>query len=91
VLGLHNGSDRVDGVATLELNGEVMFGQCDARIFLLSLQGKLEKRMKTCGSWLVSHVKSRNEMGTIGGGLVRWEIGSVGKAGLTGPADASGR
>jgi len=45
-LALHKSSDRLDGVAILELNSEGMFGQCDARLCLIRLQGRLEKGLK---------------------------------------------
>jgi len=73
-LALQYGCDRVEGVATLELHGEGMFGQCDARHFLISLHGRLEKRVKTCGSCLLSHIKSRDKMGALEGGLIRCEV-----------------
>jgi hypothetical protein len=74
-LALQNGCDRVEGVATLELHGEGMFGQCDTRRLLISLHGRLKKRVKTCGSCLLSHIKSKDNMGALEGGLVRsWAI-----------------
>ena len=63
-------SDRLDGVTVLELHGEGMFGQCDARLFLISPQCRVEKRWKMSGSCLVSHLTSRGEMGSLEGGLV---------------------
>ena len=48
-LAFQNGSDRLDGVATVELHGERMFGQYDAGFFLVSPQDRLEKHSKMRG------------------------------------------
>ena len=66
-------SDRLDGVRILELHGEGMFGQCDVRLFLISTQCRVEKRLKMSGSCLVSHLTSREEMGSLEGGLAGYE------------------
>lgn len=42
-------SNRLDGVAILELLGEWVFGQCDVRRFFVAQQGRLEKLEKTRG------------------------------------------
>jgi hypothetical protein len=42
-------------------------GQYDARFSLVTLQGRLEKRLETSGSWLVSHLMTGAEMGYVGG------------------------
>ena len=54
---LQNSGDGVDGFATLESDGEWVFGQCDASLFFISLQGRLEEPTKTGGFCLVSHIE----------------------------------
>jgi hypothetical protein len=43
---LKNGGDGLDGVTTLELLGERVFGQCYARLLIVFLQGSLEQHLK---------------------------------------------
>jgi len=43
---LQKASDGLDIVATLEFDGERMVCQRDARLFLIRLQGRLEKGLK---------------------------------------------
>jgi len=57
---LQKESDGLDSVATLEFDGERMLCQRDARLFLIRLQGRLEKGLKA--SRLVSHITAREEM-----------------------------
>jgi len=45
-----------------------MLGQLDARVFLISLQGRLEWSLKTSGLCQVGHLASREEMTSLGGG-----------------------
>ena len=59
---LQDGGNGLDGFATLESDGERMFGQCDASLFFISLQGRLEELAKTGGFRLISHIGSRKEM-----------------------------
>jgi hypothetical protein len=66
-------NDGLGGVTTLKLHGEGMFGQCDVRVFLISPQCRVEKRLKVSGTCLVSHLTSREEMGSLEGGLVGYE------------------
>jgi hypothetical protein len=61
-------NDGLGGVTTLKLHGEGMFGQCDVRLFLISPQCRVEKRLKMSGSCLVSHLTSREEMESLEGG-----------------------
>ena len=49
-LALEKGSNVLDCVTTLEFHRERVFGQCDPRLFLICLQGRLEKHLKACGS-----------------------------------------
>jgi len=49
-MALQESGNGLDRVTTLELDGKWMLGQLDARLSLISLQGGLEKRLKTCGS-----------------------------------------
>jgi hypothetical protein len=51
-----------------------MFGQCDACLFLIILQGGVEKRLEASRFWLLSHLEDREEMGSSGGG-----VGSLGE------------
>ena len=59
---MEKGYDGPDGVATLELHGERMFGQSDASRLLVGLQGRLKKRAKMSGSRRITHVTSKREM-----------------------------
>jgi hypothetical protein len=59
---LEKASNGVDSVATLEFDGEGMLWQRDARLFLICLQGVLEKGLKTSRFGLVSHMTAREEM-----------------------------
>jgi hypothetical protein len=68
-----NSNDGLGGVTTLKLHGEGMFGQCDVRLFLISPQCRVEKRLKMSGSCLVSHLTGREEMVSLEGGLVGYE------------------
>jgi hypothetical protein len=70
-LSFKKGIKVLDGVETLELHGERMFGQCDASPFLISLQCRLEKRLKVRGYKLVGHLKCKEEMRALGGLAVR--------------------
>jgi hypothetical protein len=47
---LQDSNDGLDGVTTLELDGEWMFGQYNTSLLFISLQGRLEKPAKTSGS-----------------------------------------
>jgi len=51
----------------VELHGEGMFGQCDARPLLVSLQGRLERNTKTSGSRLAIHIASEEEIWCLEG------------------------
>ena len=55
---MQKGSNGFGGVATLELDGEWVFGQCDARLLFIGLQGRLEELMNTNGSSFVIHIAS---------------------------------
>jgi hypothetical protein len=48
--GLQKEGSVLDGVAMIELYGEWMLGQCDDGVSLISLQGRLEKRLEASGS-----------------------------------------
>jgi len=43
-----------------------MLGQFDARVFLISLQGRLERSLKMSGLCLVGHLAGREEMKSLG-------------------------
>ena len=43
---LQKGGNVVDGVASLETEGEWMLGQSDSRLVLISLQCRLERGLK---------------------------------------------
>jgi hypothetical protein len=68
---LHKVIDRLDGVATLELHSEGVFIKCDACLFHVILQGRLEKPLKMSGSFVVGHLTIREEMVSIEEGLAR--------------------
>ena len=53
---LEKSSNSLDSVATLEFDGERMVCQRDARLFLIRLQGRLEKGLKASRFGLVSHI-----------------------------------
>ena len=53
---LQKASNSLDSVATLEFDGERMVCQRDARLFLIRLQGRLEKGLKASRFRLVSHI-----------------------------------
>jgi len=59
---LQKASNGLDSVATLEFDGERMLCQRDARLFLICLQGRLEKGLKASRFRLVSHITARQEM-----------------------------
>ena len=67
---MHEVIDGLDGVATLELHSKGVFSKCDARLFHVTLQGRLEKRLKMSGSFVVGHLTIREEMVSIEEGLV---------------------
>jgi len=46
----------------LELHGEWMFCQCYARVVLVRLQGRLEKRPRSTGRGLVTHTTGGEEI-----------------------------
>ena len=67
-LALQNGSDRFDGIAILEFDGEGMFGEFDASVLLIILPGRLEMGTETSRSRLVTHI-TRERCGLwVGGG-----------------------
>ena len=59
---LKKASNGLDGIATLEFDGERMLCQRDARLFLICLQGRLEKGLEASRFGLVSHITAREEM-----------------------------
>ena len=61
---LQKTSNGLDSVASLEFDGERMLCQRDARLFLIRLQGRLEKGLKASRFQLVSHITAREEMGS---------------------------
>ena len=70
---LQKASNGVDRVATLKFDGERMMCQRDACGFLICLQGRLEKGLKSSGFRVVSHITNRKEMESLGGGFVSCE------------------
>jgi len=60
---LKKASNSLDSVVTLEFDGERMLCQRDVRLFLIRLQGRLEKGLKASIFRLVSHITAREEMG----------------------------
>jgi hypothetical protein len=52
----------LDCVATLQLDSERVLCQRDARLFLIRLQGRLEKSLKASRFRLMSHITAREEM-----------------------------
>jgi hypothetical protein len=73
-LAFQNGSDRLDGVATVELHGERMFGQYDACFFLVSLQDGLENDSNADCSDIVGRYGSfmRGLIHYDGNGMMTW-------------------
>ena len=63
---LQESGDEFNG-AILDFHGEWMSSQGYARVVLVRLQGRLEKRPQTSGPRLVTHIASREEYG-----LKRW-------------------
>jgi hypothetical protein len=64
------------GMKALELHSEWMFGvfgQFDACLFMMHLQGGVEKLPEASRLWLLSHLKDGEETGSSGGG-----VGSLG-------------
>ena len=49
----------VDCVATLQFDSERVLCQRDARLFLICLQGRLEKSLKVSRFRLMSHITAR--------------------------------
>jgi len=72
---LQDASDGLNGFATLEFDGERMLCQRDARLFLIRLQGGLEKGLKASRFRLMSHITAREEIGPWRGGQVSCEWG----------------
>jgi len=60
---LQKASNGLDSVVALKFNGERMLRQRDARLFLIRLQGRLEKGLKASRFGLVSHITVRKEWG----------------------------
>jgi len=60
---LEKASNGLKSVATLEFDGERMLCKRDTRLFLIRLQGRLEKGLKASRFRLVGHITTREEMG----------------------------
>jgi len=63
-------------VKTLKPHDEWMFGvfgQFDACLLLVILQGSVEEHPEASSFWLLSHLKDMEEIESLGVGLVHWE------------------